>query len=75
MAEMLTTSGAAARLGVSERRVRALIKAGRLAATKSGRDWLIAEVDLEAVRVRTPGRPPADKNAVKDSEKKSRKKG
>ncbi len=43
-----TTEQAAERLGVSRRRVLALIKEGRLVATMMGRDWMIVEADLEA---------------------------
>jgi excisionase family DNA binding protein len=53
----LTTTEAAAALGVTPQRIRALIAAGRLRAVKVGRDWLIRPPDLEAVRVRTSGRP------------------
>ena len=54
---MLTTTQAAEVLGVTPVRVRQLIEAGRLKAVKVGRDWLIDPPDLEAVKVRTPGRP------------------
>ena len=53
----LTTSQAAAALGVSPRRVQAMIRAGRLKAIRFGRDWLIRPADLDAVRVRPVGRP------------------
>lgn len=55
----ITTQVAADELGVSRRRVQAMIRAGRLPATKYGRDWLISSADLDAVRDRKPGRPPA----------------
>lgn len=61
MSNYLTTAEAAARLGVSVRRVQALIEAGRLPARKYGRDWLIPETALAAVAERKPGRPPARK--------------
>ena len=56
---ILGTRLAARRLGVSERRVRALIIAGSLPATKIGHDWAIAENDLARVAAvhRKPGRP------------------
>lgn len=54
---MLTTNQAAARLGISPRRVRALITSGRLPATRVGRDWLIHPADLARVQNRRPGRP------------------
>lgn len=65
---MLTTKDAAARLGVTPRRVSALIAAGRLPAMKMGRDWLIAESDLALVAERKPGnhtgRPRTPKHAA-----------
>jgi excisionase family DNA binding protein len=54
---LLTTADAGKLLGVSSRRVLALIRSGSLKAEKAGRDWLIDPRDLKAVRVRTPGRP------------------
>jgi excisionase family DNA binding protein len=54
---LLTCATAAGRLGISSRRVRQLIAAGRLRALKHGRDWLIREADLARVAVRKPGRP------------------
>lgn len=57
---MLTTAQAAQALGVSARRIRALIAAGRLRATRAGRDWAITEVDLAAVARRPVGRPLID---------------
>lgn len=53
----LTTTQAADALGVTPRRVVALIKTGRLKATKFGRDWLINPADLDALRQRPAGRP------------------
>lgn len=53
----MTTKTAAAELGVTVHRIRALIKAGRLKATKKGRDWHITPAALEKVRDRKPGRP------------------
>lgn len=58
---LLTTVQAGARLGISDQRVRVLIKEGRLPATKIGGRWLIKESDLDAVRDRRPGRPYDDK--------------
>jgi len=54
----LSTADAAKELGVNESRVCQLILAGRLKAQKLGkRVWLILPKDLDAVRVRKPGRP------------------
>jgi excisionase family DNA binding protein len=52
-----TTSEAAEALGVTPRRVRALIQAGSLRGEKKGRDYLINERDLALVKDRKPGRP------------------
>ena len=70
---MIGTQKAAELLGVSQRRVSALIESGKLKASRVGNMWVIAPADLEAVRVRKPGRPPAEKPAAKPAAKKSRK--
>lgn len=54
---LISTKQAAEQLGVSVRRVQAMITQGRLPARKIGRDYLINEDDLETVRDRKPGRP------------------
>ena len=54
---MLTTPEVAQRLGITTRRVQALIKAGRLPSKQYGRDHLIKEADLVLVKDRRPGRP------------------
>lgn len=56
---LMTTEQAADRLELSERRVRALIKAGILTAQKIGRDWVIDEASIEDVKAksRPRGRP------------------
>ena len=57
----MTTREAAAELGVTTRRVIALITAGRLKArrvqTQRGPVYIIRIADLEAVRIRKAGRP------------------
>lgn len=53
----LTIGEAARELGVSRRRVNALILEGRLPSEKVGRIRLIQRTDLGAVRDRKPGRP------------------
>jgi len=58
MPNHFTTTEAAARLGLTPRRVRALCAAGHLPAAKVGRDWIIAQADLDAFRPRKAGRPP-----------------
>jgi excisionase family DNA binding protein len=55
--ELLTTKQAAERLGITPRRVQALIEAGRLPASKFGRDYMIKEADLKLVQDRKVGRP------------------
>lgn len=54
---LLTTSEVAARLGVTMKRVQAMIRDERLPAEKRGRDYFIREVDLKLVEDRKPGRP------------------
>ena len=55
--EYLTTKEVAGKLGVSLRRVQAMIESGRLPATKFGRDYMIKESDLKLVENRKVGRP------------------
>lgn len=49
MSTKITVTAAAALLGVTPQRVRALIKAGMLEAEKFGRDW---QIDAESVEIR-----------------------
>ena len=44
---MLTTHEAAERLGIKPRSVVALIRRGRLAAEKRGRDWFVEAAEVE----------------------------
>lgn len=55
--DLLNTSQAAEVLGVSERRVRALIAGGKLLAQRVGRDYVIRQEDIALVGDRKPGRP------------------
>jgi excisionase family DNA binding protein len=55
---LLTTREVAGRLGVTQSRVRALIRSGRLPSQQYGRDHLIKESDLTLVENRKVGRPP-----------------
>jgi excisionase family DNA binding protein len=66
---MLTTPKVAERLGVTTRRVLALIKAGRLPSQQFGRDHLIKESDLKLVEDRKRGRPPKQKAVAKTTKK------
>ena len=63
---LLSTQEAATRLGISRRRVLALVSTGRLPAQKVGRDWIIQEADLDKVKDRpqgwVKGRPRKDKD-------------
>lgn len=54
---LLTTPQVAQRLGVSVRRVQALIKAGRLPSQQFGRDHVVKKSDLALVAERKVGRP------------------
>jgi excisionase family DNA binding protein len=58
--EYLTTKEVAGKLGVSLRRVQAMIESGRLPAIKLGRDYVIRERDLKLVENRKVGRPKKD---------------
>lgn len=55
--ELLGTSQVAEILGVSKRRVLALIEAGRLKATRAGSQWVVLRKDLAPIMVRKKGRP------------------
>lgn len=55
--KLLTTKEAAEKLSVTVRRVQAMIKDGRLEAEKLGRDYVVKESALEAVKERKTGRP------------------
>lgn len=54
---MLSVAQVAKELGVTVRRVQAMIAAGRLTAKKVGGVYVIQESALERVRERKPGRP------------------
>ena len=57
MKTYLTTHKAAVELGISARRVRALIEAGRLPAVRFGNLWVIEARHLAKVNERPTGRP------------------
>lgn len=57
---LLTTKQVAERLGVTMKRVQAMVRDKRLPAEKIGRDYLIKEMDLKLVMNRKPGRPRQD---------------
>lgn len=55
---VITAEQTAERLGISVRRVQAMVKSGRLPAGRFGRALAIDEADLALVADRRPGRPP-----------------
>lgn len=57
--KLLTTGEAASKLGISDRRVRALIQSSKLAAHKLGRDYAIEEGALKNVTVYGKGGRPS----------------
>lgn len=57
MSDLLSTTEVAERLGVTSRRIVALITAGKLRATRVGRAWVIKSSDLAAVQERPQGWP------------------
>lgn len=68
--EWLTTRQVAEKLGVSDTRVRAMIKAGQLPAQKFGHIHMINEDDLKLVENRKVGRPPKANAAIPKARKK-----
>jgi len=71
--KLLTTQQAADQLGVTDARVRAMIRDGRLRAERFGRAHMIREDELKLVADRKPGRPPKPK--PEEQESKARKSG
>ena len=74
----LTTPEVAVRLGVTTRRVLALIQAGRLPSQQFGRDHLIKESDVKLVEDRKTGRPksaPAPEKRATNGRSTGKKKG
>ena len=57
MKDLISSKEAAEKLGLSIRRVQALITDGRLPAQKIGNSFVVREKDLELVRDRKAGRP------------------
>lgn len=62
MKNLISSKEAAERLGLSLRRVQALITTGKLPAQKIGNSYVVKEKDLELVKERKPGRPSKIKN-------------
>jgi excisionase family DNA binding protein len=69
---MITAEQTAERLGISVRRVQAMVMSGRLPASRFGRALAIDEADLALVADRRPGRPPKAESA-KNSRKPAKK--
>jgi len=65
--KIISTAEAAKRLGVTPDRVRKMIEAKRLKATKFGNVWMIDPKDLEAVKDRKVGRPRKSRKVAKKS--------
>jgi excisionase family DNA binding protein len=63
--KIISTTEAAKRLNVSPSRVRKMIEAKRLKATKVGNVWLIDPKDLDAVKDRKVGRPRKSRKGTK----------
>ena len=63
--KIISTTEAAKRLGVTADRVRKMIEAKRLKATKFGNVWMIDPKDLDAVKDRKVGRPRKARKAAK----------
>lgn len=61
----LTTQEVAEKLGVSVRRVVALINSGDLPSARIGRSHVINESDIKLVQNRKPGRPSQKHNKNK----------
>ena len=59
---LISTKEAAERLGLTDGRIRGLILAGELKATKIGKVWIIDTKDLAALQRRKPGRPRKDRS-------------
>ena len=72
---LLTTQEAAERLGVSTRRITALIKSGKLPAERFGRAHVIQESDLKLVEDRKPGRPMKAESEELSRKRTTKKKG
>jgi len=58
---LLTTVEAGKRLGISARRVRALLREGRMKAIKIGNTWIVEEADLVYERKRRGRWPKGEK--------------
>lgn len=62
--DVISTNEAAETLGVTPRRVLALIESGKLPAMQMGRFYVIRKADLALVAERKAGRPKKEAEAV-----------
>jgi len=59
--KLISAKEAAEKLGVSDRRIRAMIKEGKIKATNVAGGYVIEESEIENVQTyRKPGRPPKE---------------
>ncbi len=63
--DYISTTDAAAHLGITRQRVLQLIEAGRLPAKLFANVYMIRTNDLSLVEERTPGRPPGKPSTAK----------
>lgn len=72
--ELLSTTDAGARLGVTRQRVLELITGGRLPARKVGRSYVVRAGDVAALERHKAGRPPKPQaKSVQPANKRGRK--
>jgi excisionase family DNA binding protein len=57
MPRPISTEEAAAELGISRRRIAAMILNKQIPTRRIGRSLYVYQADLDAVRIRKPGRP------------------
>lgn len=62
--KLLNTREAAERLGVSVRRILAMISEGKIKARQLGREYVILESDLKGVKTYGRAGRPAQKNSI-----------
>jgi excisionase family DNA binding protein len=75
MDDLLNTSEAAKRLGLTVRAVQKMIEAGRLEAKRVGRDYIILASSLSEIKRKSrAGRPPKTAKVLKAEKEKARKK-
>ncbi len=68
MNKLIGTKEAAEKLGLSIRRVQALITKNQLKAQKFGRDYMIRESALTSIKAGVVGRPKKTKGKVKNDD-------